>query len=591
MNTLEATRDRLAHRGLVLLVLLIPTLALSFVQLGHRPVVLVAFALVSVGTASAWLPWWPQGRRWLLPTVFGVYAVTVGLPFVGFLSGSVAACVLVCTLTTLLFGTRAGFGATAVMALALLVSGWLHSRGVYTLLPGVADLTGAGNWARTGLGLVVLGLLPLQAMLGFVHEISENARSRAVALGELEQEQARHEAAEQVRRQVREEARRAQRQRTIGRLAGGLAHEINGTLQEVEGWLEVLRGALPEGHPSGREALEQMSVSAERATAIGRRLLLLGDAYIPRVERVDLCSFLEGLRGTMAAVLGPDHRLTLEHSGSHACTLDPVELAHALVNLGTNARAAMQGGGGSLAIVLRDPTPAERDASPGAASAIDVTDTGTGMLPEHVSKIFDPFFTTKGAAGTGLGLPSVKRLMEGAGGRVTVRSEVGVGTTFTVLLPGASEAEASRTAFFSPQAEATPPDPRAEGPLVLLVEDEVRIRRVFERLLIRSGLRLDFAADVDEAIACLTRRVPDLVWTDAILPGRPTRELIAEVRRVAPDVPIVVCSGHVAEELLRRDLRAGDLEFVPKPYSAAKLVERARRAARARHASARPSPF
>jgi signal transduction histidine kinase/CheY-like chemotaxis protein len=463
------------------------------------------------------------------------------------------------------------------MVVALLVSGFLHAKGIYTLMPGITDLASIGNWIRTGVVLAALFLLPLQAMLAFVQEISHTARSRAVALANVEQEQARHLEADQAKRQAQEDARRAQRQKIIGRMAGGLAHEINGALQEIEGWLELIERALPRDASEGREALAQMDLSAERAAAIGRRLLLVGGAHVSQKERTDLHAFLESLRGTLAAVLGYDRELELAPSGTFFATLDPVELAHVLVNLAANARDAMSGGG-RLTVVLREPTAEERTQIPDVASAIDVTDTGTGMTPEFARKIFDPFFSTKGAGGTGLGLASVKQLVEGAGGRVTVQSELGHGTTFTVLLPAGDATQDSGIVTAASSADL-PTESSADGPLVLFVEDEAGIRQVFERLLVQSGLRLDVAADVDAAIACLERRVPDLVWTDAVLPGRPTRDLIAEVRRIAPEVPVVVCSGHVAEELLRRDLRAGGLEFVPKPYSAGQVVERARLAA------------
>src|SRR5689334_22768985 len=182
MTPLEVTRDKLARRGLLAFGLLVPGAALLVRQHGASATVVTTVVLIVGGFAMGLLPVSSRVRRLALPSVFGFYVVFLGLPSAGFLSGPTAAAALACTFTTLLYGRRAGFIVTAVMVAALLVSGYLYASGVYTLIPGITDLASVDNWMRTGIVLAGLSLLPLQAMLGFVQEISYTARSRAVAL-------------------------------------------------------------------------------------------------------------------------------------------------------------------------------------------------------------------------------------------------------------------------------------------------------------------------------------------------------------------------------------------------------------------------
>jgi CheY-like chemotaxis protein len=343
----------------------------------------------------------------------------------------------------------------------------------------------------------------------------------------------------------------------------------------MEGWLEILRRTPVAEDPLGKEAIDDMSACAARSAAISRRLLLYGGDHVTKAEPLELATFLRKLESTLVAVVGPGSQVAVHAAPCRMTHADPDELAHVLTNLAANARDAMQGRG-RLQIVLREPTTEERSSLPSAGHALDVADTGTGISRDVLPHLFEPFVSTKGGRGTGLGLASVKKLVEGAGGRVRVKSS-SVGTTFTLLIPDAPPLADAPAPPSSVKRLVSAVEP-LDAPLVLFVEDDDRILRVFEQVLRHAGLRLDVAQSVDEALACLERRAPDLIWTDAVMPGRPTRELLSEVRRRWPSIPVVVCSGHVAEELLRRDIFAGEVEFVQKPYTASQVVERARRA-------------
>jgi len=249
---------------------------------------------------------------------------------------------------------------------------------------------------------------------------------------------------------------------------------------------------------------------------------------------------------------------------------DVASLHAVLLNLALNARDAM-GGSGTLHILVRDASCTERDET-GGAVAIEVADAGTGMDDVTLARLFEPLFTTKGTAGTGLGLSSSRRIIEAGGGTLRVASRLGHGTTFTILLPPSSEA-ALRPSVRVPEPAASP-----TGRWVLVVDDDAAVRRAWRSALAVHGFDVLEAADVDHALLLVREHSIALAWVDAVMPGRPTRDLIAELRNSQPWARLVVCSGHIDEELLRRDVSAGDIEFIPKPCSIAVLIDCARRA-------------
>jgi len=556
---LHGARVRLTRRGLsagallaidVVFRLRTPTLN-AFIELA----VVLAFIL----TAVCSVPY--RTRRGVL--LAGVLGLTYGvfLPAVGVSLPTVALASLTCIHTTLLFGRAAGLGAAVATSFVL---AFLTTLGA-PFLPQAASHS-------AGLALLLLG--SAFPVVRFVEELTSATQARLLALRDTLAEELRRDEALRTHRLAQEELRGAQRERTLGRLAGGLAHEINSVLQEVQGWIEVLREAESLGRPNLREAVVEMRDAVLRAASVGRRLLYVGGQNLSATRPTNLRGYFEKVRPTITAAAGANVSLIVEVLETGAVEADPSELTHALVNLIMNSRDALKGDG-SITITVRPASESDKKVLENAAAVVSVIDNGPGIPQNIRERIFEPFFTTKGKRGTGLGLATVKRLVEGAGGAVSVHSAKGIGTSVLLYLPRSDKPAEFEERVRRPSLRVRAPVGDTQ-PIVLFVEDQVSIRNVFERIIPRAGIRLLLAESVDVALEILEGVRPDLIWSDAIMPGRPTQELIDYAQRRG--IPIVICSGHVQEELLRRDIRAGDIEFVPKPYAAKDLIERAQRA-------------
>jgi CheY-like chemotaxis protein len=232
-----------------------------------------------------------------------------------------------------------------------------------------------------------------------------------------------------------------------------------------------------------------------------------------------------------------------------------------LLNLGMNARDAMSTGG---ELSIRTKLAEGQDLG---NVLIEVADTGAGMGREAREHMFDPFFTTKGdGEGTGLGLTTVYRLVTGAGGRITVDSEQGRGTTFRLVLPTA-------------EARSRTPEPRQiretemSSLKICVVEDDPSVRRVIVRVLRSEGHEVVQAKNGDEAVACVAEATElDVLLTDAGLPGASVAEVIEQFRARHPKGRVLVCSGHEEGWLARKTEASGDYVFLHKPFRPEELL-------------------
>jgi CheY-like chemotaxis protein len=264
---------------------------------------------------------------------------------------------------------------------------------------------------------------------------------------------------------------------------------------------------------------------------------------------------------------------------------DPGQLEQVLLNLALNARDAMPRGG-VLSVETSTSELTERSAAvphsvtarPGRYALLAVSDTGHGMDQGTLAHVFEPFFTTKGIGqGTGLGLATVYGIVKQSDGYVWAYSEPGQGTTIKIYLP-VTEERADLA------ADGRPPQPRASGELVLVVEDDAPVRAIAARALVEGGYRVLVAENGARALELLSRSGdrPVLVLTDVVMPGMSGSELAAAVARVAPGTPVLFTSGYTDGEILRRGLLEPGADFLPKPFSPEALVRavRARTAAR-----------
>lgn len=257
--------------------------------------------------------------------------------------------------------------------------------------------------------------------------------------------------------------------------------------------------------------------------------------------------------------------------------IDRVELDQVLLNLVVNARDAMPGGGPITIAVDRRELPLDPVlGSNSDCVVLNVSDEGHGIPAEIQEEIFEPFFSTKAEHGTGLGLSICYGIVTAAGGDLRVYSEVGVGTTFTLILP-AVDADRGPEASGTDEPAAVPTGTET----ILVVEDEEVVRRVTVRALEAQGYRVLEAADAEEALDLLedrgARRRLDLLLTDVVLPGKSGPALVEEVRRVRPDLPVVLTSGY-GEDLVRTQLvldRASTV-VIQKPFSVTELARKVR---------------
>jgi len=262
---------------------------------------------------------------------------------------------------------------------------------------------------------------------------------------------------------------------------------------------------------------------------------------------------------------------------------DPGQLEQVVVNLAVNARDAMQAknphGGGTLTIRTRAVGPAEvrergSDIMPPADyTALEISDTGTGIPQEVLPKIFEPFFTTKEVGkGTGLGLSTVYGIVKQSGGYIFADSKPGQGATFTIYLPvhAAGAVAVPRAPVRTRQAEMW-----GTG-TVLLVEDEAMVRAVAERALSRQGYTVLSAENGEAALELLeTCQAPDLLISDVVMPQMDGPTMARHVRERYPHLPILFMSGY-AEEQLRKSIDLDNVAFLPKPFSVQQLGEAAR---------------
>ncbi len=373
---------------------------------------------------------------------------------------------------------------------------------------------------------------------------------------------------------------RAQRMESIGTLAGGIAHDLNNLLAPIIMGVDLLRHRDPRAEV--RTVLDNMARAAHRGAELVRQVLTFargveGERVVVRAGHI--AREIE----SMVANTFPKNIRFYSEVPQDLWTIvgDPTQLNQVLLNLCVNARDAMPKGG-TLSLLARnvdvDGPLAEMSsaAAPGPHVCLEVTDTGCGMTREVLDRIFEPFFTTKPqGAGTGLGLSTVLGIVRGHGGFVNVYSEPGKGSTFKVYLP----------ANFSPGAspgEGRAPVqlPRGEGELVLIVDDEAPILGVTRQTLEAFGYRVLTAEDGAQAIALFAANRSSIaaLLTDMMMPVMDGPALIAAVRRIDPNLPIVASSGLASPGGMARIPSTNVKYFLHKPYNTELLLRSIRQA-------------
>jgi PAS domain S-box-containing protein len=381
------------------------------------------------------------------------------------------------------------------------------------------------------------------------------------------------------RRRLQAELLQAQKLESVGRLAGGIAHDFNNLLTVIKANVELARGEDGAGHPASEE-LTAASRAADSAATLTRQLLAFSRRQVVVPQPLDLNASVAGIERLVRRVLSGNITLVTHPAPDLGqVRADPSQIEQILMNLTVNARDAIRDHG-TITITTGnarggDRGPDGRPLPPGDWVFVAVADSGVGMTTTTLDHIFEPFFTTKRpGAGTGLGLASVEGAVSQNGGRITVNSSPGRGSTFTVFLPRVS---AGHVAIPAQHSDAPTP---TGGETILVVDDDADVRKLAERVLRRLGYRAVTAPGGEAALA-LAQNHPehiDLVVTDVVMPGMNGLQLRDALSASHPGMRVLLTSGYSAEIIAGQGVLDPGVDFLPKPYTMKELGRQVRQA-------------
>lgn len=381
------------------------------------------------------------------------------------------------------------------------------------------------------------------------------------------------------RKQLEDQLRQAQKMDAIGKLAGGIAHDFNNAITAIMGYAEMILLHVKEGDPLYRDA-RQIVRAAEHSARLTHQLLAFSRKQVLQPRCLDLGKEIGEMEGMVRRLIGADVSLLTEVAPNlWNTTADAGQIQQVVLNMSVNARDAMPLGG-QLKIALGNVTvtAAEAlripDSYPGEFILLTISDSGSGMSRDVMKRIFDPFFTTKEPGkGTGLGLATCYGIVKQTAGMVSVTSEPGVGTTFSIYLPrDMSSAPAALRPFGGGEI------PRGTE-TILVVEDEEILRELAVQVLESLGYHILTAEDGARAIEILRGGTADnihLIVTDLVMPRMGGRELAALIARDFGQKRVVFMSGYTDDEILRHAVKDAEVEYLQKPFTPKVLAHKIR---------------
>jgi signal transduction histidine kinase len=395
---------------------------------------------------------------------------------------------------------------------------------------------------------------------------------------ELEQELAERKRAEEEREKLQAQLFQAQKIESVGRLAGGVAHDFNNMLGVILGYTELALQGLSPDSPL-YESLMEIGKAARRSAELTRQLLAFARKQTIDPEVLDLDGTIEGMLKMLKRLIGEDIDLVWRPGpGLWPVKMDPVQVDQILANLCVNARDAITGTG--RIIIETENVALDKEYCAGQAGAVPgdyvqlaVTDDGCGMDQETRSKLFEPFFTTKEVGkGTGLGLATVYGIVRQNNGFIRVDSEPGKGSTFRICLPR------HRAANGRTRQEGRPLGTMGGQETILLVEDEPAILKLAARMLGRQGYTVLAAATPGEALRLAREHGGgiDLLMTDVVMPEMNGRDLARKLIASYPGLKCLFMSGYTANVIAHHGVLDADVHFIQKPFSMQDLAARVR---------------
>ena len=380
------------------------------------------------------------------------------------------------------------------------------------------------------------------------------------------------------RKRLEDQLRQSQRIEAVGRLAGGIAHDFNNLMTVITGYVGLSKKRL--GNPELlAKGLDEIGKAGNRATRLTNQLIAFSRKQILQPQILDLNQIVSNLDKMLLRLIGEDiELLTVLGINIGKVKADPGQIEQVVVNLALNARDAMPKGG-RINIETAGENLDEHsihkygDLPPGPYVKLVFRDNGVGIDEETISHIFEPYFTTKEVGkGTGLGLATVYGIIRQSGGDVRVESELGKGSTFTILLPRTSEAESVEENIDTAQ------ETRLGKETILLVEDEEPVRNLLRETLEEAGYTVLEAPDGGEALALLSRpgKTIQLILSDVVMPKMGGLDLADQVASLYPEIKMLLISGYPETALGQQDDTGGGLPFLYKPFTPHDLTNKVR---------------
>lgn len=366
----------------------------------------------------------------------------------------------------------------------------------------------------------------------------------------------------------------AQKMDAIGNLTGGMAHDFNNLLGVIIGNLDLLRMEVAK-KPETAELVDDALDAASRGADLTKRLLAFARRQPLQPVVTEPNALVSNIVKLLRRTLGEAVEVKLDLSADiENIIVDPIQLEASIANLATNARDAMPRGGDLIIATANkhldeDYAAAHPEVVPGPYVMIEVSDNGTGMPPDIMSRVFEPFFTTKEQGkGTGLGLSMVFGFIKQSGGHINVYSEPDVGTTFRLYLPRAKSGDAVN------MAPAAPASSSGGHEIILVVEDNEAMRRVVVRQLTEMGYRVIEASSGAEGRDILKSRKVDLLFTDVVMPGELDGLDLARIAQDEyPETKVLLTSGFPEAKLNGRGAAITGLRLLSKPYRREDLAQ------------------
>lgn len=385
----------------------------------------------------------------------------------------------------------------------------------------------------------------------------------------------------------------SQRMQTIGHLVGSVAHDFNNLLTAIAGFCDLLLMRHHVGDPSFMHIM-QIKQSSDRASNLVRRLLAFSRKQTLKLQAVDLNELFSDFFNVIQRLIGNDVTFSQAISPDiWTVKIDPVQMEQVVLNLAVNAHHAMSNGG-KLTVRAHNVTLVENDPAilgyiapageslppPGEYVALEVEDTGSGILPELMQKIFEPFFTTKTEkSGTGLGLSTVYGIIRQSEGYIYVRSKIGSGTTFLIYLKRyqatKEEIQELQKQIIAAESEdaADKQDLSGKGTIVL-VEDEESVRLFAKNVLVSKGYNVIEFPSAKHALLSIKTYINmvDLIVSDVVMPEMTGPNMVTEIKKIKPDIKVIFISGFGEEAFTEEYGKERNFHFIAKPFSLKQLV-------------------